>query len=156
LIDNFVENCDQLVALNPIRLVSEQGWQATENTSDNWIIFLNENNWTIWKHRMEDLLYCKDFIDLSKESKSGQRNYEMDWKKLNCKAIRYIWSWLEDLVFTMCLRGVNIFSVADPESLYKWKTTTNKALLIHNLVKLKYMEDSSAEKHLNKVKNIVI
>ncbi|MGV7994802.1 hypothetical protein PJP12_29450, partial [Mycobacterium kansasii] len=64
------------------------------------MISLNGSNWTLWKAKMEDLLYCKDpyspILGISAKSKDMSDD---DWKKMDRKAVGFIRQWLDDSVF---------------------------------------------------------
>lgn len=54
------------------------------------MINLNENNWSIWKAKIEDLLYCKDLYALIKGDKAkSTRTLDDEWKKATPKDYWY-------------------------------------------------------------------
>jgi hypothetical protein len=64
--------------------------------SSNSMVKLTTSNYSIWKTRMEDILYCKELfepIDLNGVKPNAKTDDE--WKKLNRKAIEHIRWWFD-------------------------------------------------------------
>jgi hypothetical protein len=64
------------------------------------MIKLTNNNWHIWKSKMEDILYCKDLYEpVEGESAKPEEMTAANWKKCNQKAVGTIRQWLDDSVY---------------------------------------------------------
>ena len=121
------------------------------------MISLNGSNWTIWKAKMEDLLYCKDLyaliLGISAKTKDMSDD---DWKKVDRKAVGFIRQWLDDSVFHHVSTETSIASLwLKLQGLYERKTAGNKIFLIRRLVNLKFKDGGSVAEHMNEVSNIV-
>lgn len=70
------------------------------DSSSSSMIRLSASNYSIWKPKMEDILYCKDLYDLilGDEAKPSTMS-EGDWKKLDMKTICTIRQWIDDSIF---------------------------------------------------------
>ncbi|KAL6211098.1 hypothetical protein ACLB2K_016326 [Fragaria x ananassa] len=119
------------------------------------MVSFNGRNYTIWKAKMEDLLYCKDLSSPIEGNKPNAMSDE-EWKKLNRKCIGVIRQWLDDNVFHHISKETTTLELwRKLESLYERKTTANKAFLIKKLVNLKYKGETSINEHLNEMQSIV-
>ena len=96
------------------------------------MISLNGSNWTIWKAKMEDLVYCKDlYVLILGVSAKTKDMSDDDWKKLDRKAAGFIRQWLDDSVFHHVSTETSAASLWQKlQGLYKKKTTCNKIFLI--------------------------
>ena len=55
------------------------------------MIKLSASNYSIWKSKMEDLLYCRDLFDPIKlGAAKPARNSNDDWEKMHKKTVRTI------------------------------------------------------------------
>jgi len=62
-----------------------------DQSTTNRMLSLNGSNWMIWKEKMEDILYCKDFICRLKADEAKSKDMpEDEWRKLNWKTIGQI------------------------------------------------------------------
>lgn len=105
------------------------------DASTSCMVSLNGNNWTIWKLRMEDLLFCKDLDAPLQNGLAKPENMSQEWKKLDRKVLDFIWQWLNDLVFHHVSNESFAHSLwKNLESLYERKIAWNKAFLIRKLV----------------------
>ena len=61
---------------------------------------LTASNYSIWKPKMEDILYCKDLFDLIEfGNDKPEKQTEADWKKMHRKAVGIIRQWIDNSVF---------------------------------------------------------
>jgi hypothetical protein len=68
--------------------------------SSNSMVQLTASNYSIWKTRMEDILYCKDLFDpIELEGVKPISTTNEDWNKMNRKAVGYIRQWIDQSVF---------------------------------------------------------
>jgi gag-polypeptide of LTR copia-type len=66
----------------------------------NTMIKLINNNWQIWKSKMEDILYCKDLYEpVEGESAKPEEMTAANWNKLNRTAVGTIRLWLDGSVY---------------------------------------------------------
>ena len=87
---------------------------------------------------MEDILYCKDLLD------PIDGDSAKDWEMKNRKTIGYIRQWIYLSVFHHMSRVTDAKNLWKKlESLYKRKTTQNKAFAIRKLMNLKLKEGKS-------------
>ena len=106
------------------------------------MIKLSATNYLIWKPRMQDLLYCKDLIDpiLFKGVMPTDMKRE-DWTKMNMKTIGHIRQWIDHSVFHHVAQETEAYQLwTKLEGMYERKTARNKALLMRQLVNLKYRD----------------
>ena len=120
------------------------------------MVSLYGTNWMTWKTKMEDLLYCKDLYELFKGIKAKpEGTSDADWNKLDRKAVRIIWQWIDDNVFHHISTKNSVNALWKKlENLYDRKTTANKAFLFWKLVNLKSKAGSSIAEHLNELNSI--
>ena len=128
------------------------------HTNDDGRMFcLSEDNWPIWKDKMEDILYCKDlYLPLEGDEKKPEKMSDEEWRVLNRKTIGTIRKWL-DMSCCHQIAGEKSASVVwgKLQERYERKTVGNKTLLIRKLVNLKYKDGASVSEHLNQVQSIV-
>ncbi|XP_047325107.1 xanthotoxin 5-hydroxylase CYP82C4-like [Impatiens glandulifera] len=88
------------------------------------MIRLTNNNWQIWKSKMEDILYCKDLYEpVEGDSAKPKEMAEADWIKLNRKAVGTIRQWLDDSVYHHVASEKSAHELWKKlESLYEQKT----------------------------------
>ena len=60
---------------------------------------LNASNYSIWKPRMEDMLYCKDLFDPIDGDEAQGDKEDKDWERMNRKTVGFIRQWIDDSVF---------------------------------------------------------
>ena len=64
------------------------------------MVKLNSTNYSIWKPRMEDLLFIRDLYDpVEGDEKKLAGKMDEDWAKLNRKVVAFIRQWVEDSVY---------------------------------------------------------
>jgi hypothetical protein len=119
--------------------------------SSNSMVKLTASNYSIWKTRMEDILYCKELfepIELNRVKPNAKTNDEL--KKLNRKAVWHIRHWVDQSVFHHAAKEVDAYSLwLKLKSLYERKTTQRKAFMMRRLVNLKYKDGQSITEHLS-------
>ena len=115
------------------------------------MIKLTASNYSIWKTRMEDILYCKELFEpIECKGYKPVTTTEDEWKKLNRKTIWQIRQWVDQSVFHHVAKEVDAYSLWHKlDSLYEIKTPHNKVFMIRRLVNLKYKDGNSVAKHLN-------
>lgn len=71
-----------------------------ETSSSGVMIKLTSSNYSLWKPRMEDLLYCKDLIDpvLGDESKPSNVT-DKQWDRMHRKTVGAIRQWIDESIF---------------------------------------------------------
>jgi hypothetical protein len=66
------------------------------NESSNSMVKLTASNYSIWKTRMEDILYCKELFELIElKGVKPDAKTEDEWKKLNRKVVGHIRQWVD-------------------------------------------------------------
>jgi hypothetical protein len=90
----------------------------------NSMVKLTASNYSIWKTRMKDILYCKELfepIELNVIKPDAKTDDE--WKKLNRKAVGHIRQWVNQSVFHHVTKEVDAYLLwLKLESLYERKT----------------------------------
>ena len=121
------------------------------------MIKLIASNYSIWKTRMEDILYCKELFEPTEcKSYKSVTTTEDEWKKLNRKTIGKIRQWVDQSVFHHVAKKVDAYNLWQKlESLYEIKTAHNKAFMIKRLVNLKYKDDNSVSEHFSNFQELL-
>lgn len=73
-----------------------------ESTSmgSSTMIKLTSSNYSIWKPRMEDILYCKELYQpLQNEGTKPTGKSDDDWNVMNRKTVGQIRQWIDQSVF---------------------------------------------------------
>ena len=71
-----------------------------EESSGAGMIRLTSSNYSIWKPRMEDILYCKDLYTSIDGDKSKPKDMsEAEWKIMHRKTVALIRQWVDQSVF---------------------------------------------------------
>ncbi len=116
------------------------------------MVKLNSSNYSIWKPRMEDLLFVRDLYDPIEgdENKPAGKTDE-EWAKLHRKAVAFIRQWVEDSVYHHVSMETDASMLwAKLATLYEPQTAQNKEFLTQRLVYLKYHQGSSVSEHLSR------
>ena len=109
-----------------------------EGSSSGTMVKLSSTNYSIWKSRMEDLLYCKDAHVPVTGVKPADVTDEV-WTTSNRKTVALIRQWIDDSVFHHVSTEINAKTLWEKlESLYERKTAQNKVFYIRKLVNMKY------------------
>ena len=76
------------------------------------MIKLTTSNYSIWKAKMEDILYCKElFKPIECRGYKSVTTTEDEWKKLNRKAIGQIRQWVDQSIFHHVAKEVDAYSL---------------------------------------------
>ena len=76
------------------------------------MIKLTTSNYSIWKTRMNDILYCKElFKPIECKGYKPITITEDEWKKLNRKTIGQIRQWVDQNVFHYVAKEVDAYSL---------------------------------------------
>jgi hypothetical protein len=126
-----------------------------ENTG--MMIKLTSTNYSIWKPKMEDILYYKDMYDpVEKGDTKPDKVTDEDWNKLHRKAVSLIRQWVDLSVFHHVATETNAQTPwKNIEKMYQRKTAQNKTFAIRKLVNLKYREGRSVAEHLSDFQDLV-
>ncbi|KAL6335550.1 hypothetical protein AAG906_030679 [Vitis piasezkii] len=82
----------------------------------NGMIKLIASNYSIWKTRMEDILYCKELFEpIECKGYKPVTTTEDEWKKLNRKTTGQIRQWVDQSVFHRVAKEVDAYSLWKPE-----------------------------------------
>lgn len=103
------------------------------------MITLNGSNYHIWKGKMEDLLYVKQFhLPVFTTEKPNEKTDE-EWAFLHRQVCGYIRQWVNDNVLNHICHEKHARSLWNKlEQLYARKTRNNKMFLIKQLMTLRY------------------
>ena len=95
------------------------------------MITLNGSNYHVWKGKMEDLLYVKDYYLPVFASKKPENKTDVEWNLLHWQVCGYIRQWVDDNVLNHVSEEKNAQSLWNKlEQLYARKTGNNKLFLI--------------------------
>ncbi|MCO5594060.1 hypothetical protein L7F22_048081 [Adiantum nelumboides] len=113
-------------------------------------------NFTIWKHRMMDVLINKGLAPPLKEHKEGV--YKDDqWEELNAKARATIRLHLGESIFFTIMDKTTAFELWDSLCLaWDGKSASNKVFLMKKLMRLIMKEGSSVSSHLNEFNSLYL
>ena len=71
-----------------------------EESSGAAMIRLTSSNYSIWKLRMEDILYCKDlYAPIDGDKNKPKDMSEAEWKIMHRKTVALIRQWVDQSVF---------------------------------------------------------
>ena len=117
------------------------------------MIKLTSSNFSIWKPRMEDILYCKDLYNpLELKGKKPVDKPEADWKKMNRKTIGHIRQWIDQSVYHHVLQETDAYTLwTTLEFVHEKKNAQNKTFVIKKIVNLKYKDGSSVSEHMSEL-----
>ncbi|KAJ0865779.1 putative RNA-directed DNA polymerase [Helianthus annuus] len=120
------------------------------------IVNLNGSNYHVWKGKMEDLLYVKDYyMPVFNTDKPGDKTDE-EWNILHRKVCGYIRQWVDDNVLNHISGETHARTLWNKlEELYARKTGNNKLFLIKQLINLKYNDGTPVSDHLNVFQGII-
>lgn len=114
------------------------------------MISLNGANYHLWKGKMEDLLFVKEFhVPVFEENKPEKKTDE-EWKLLHRQVCGLIRQWVDDNVLHHIETETDARSLWKKlEQLYARKTGNNKMYMIKKLIELRYQEGTPMTDHLN-------
>ena len=128
-----------------------------DNDGVETMIKLDSTNYSIWKSRMEDLLFCRGLYDpIEEKCVKTIGKSDGDLKKINRKTIGVIKQWINQSIYHH-VSGENLsYNLLKRLSeLFESKNSLNKAFLIRKIVNLKYKDGSSMAEHLSSFQNMV-
>uniref|UniRef100_A0A0D3B4B8 Tr-type G domain-containing protein n=1 Tax=Brassica oleracea var. oleracea TaxID=109376 RepID=A0A0D3B4B8_BRAOL len=118
----------------PNRVVSEL---LMENMSR--MISLNGANYHLWKGKMEDLLFVKEFHVPVFEEQKPEKKTDEEWKLQHRQVCGLIRQWVDDNVLHHIETETDARSLwKKMEQLYARKTGNNKMYMIKKLIELRY------------------
>ena len=119
----FTLTCDNYIFLGKI---------MKANTSR--IVTLNGVNYVIWKGKMEDLLYVKNFYKPVFTTVKPDNITDEEWTLLHRQVCGFIRQWVDDNVLNHISGKTHARTLWEHlESLYAWKTRNNKMFLIKQM-----------------------
>lgn len=99
------------------------------------MVNLNGVNYHLWKGKMEDLLYVKDYYLPMFEKQKPDNKTEAQWKLLHRQVCGYIRQWVDDNVLNHISGKKDASSLWNKvEELYARKTGNNKLFLIKQMM----------------------
>ncbi|GKF36466.1 hypothetical protein Tco_0113224, partial [Tanacetum coccineum] len=114
------------------------------------MINLNGSNYHVWKGKMEDLLYVKDYYLPVFNTEKPKNKTDAEWTILHRKVYGYIRQWVDDNVLNHICEETHARTLWKKlEQLYARKTGNNKLFLIKQMMRLKYTDGSPVTDHLN-------
>ena len=120
------------------------------------MITLNGSNYHIWKGKMEDLLYVKQFHLPVFASEKPEKLSEEEWTLLHRQVCGYIRQWVDDNVLNHIVGETHARTLWNKlEELYARKTGNNKMFLIKQLMALRYQDGTPLTDHLNTFQGII-
>ncbi|GFZ09649.1 hypothetical protein Acr_21g0002480 [Actinidia rufa] len=110
------------------------------------MILLSATNYSIWKPRMENILFCKDLHDsLENKGEKTLATKDEEWRKMNRKTIGLIRQCIGHEVSHHIAQETSAYELwIKLEEMYQAKTSQNKALLMRRLVNLKLQRETTA------------
>ncbi|KAK2382824.1 zinc knuckle (CCHC-type) family protein [Trifolium repens] len=120
------------------------------------MVTLNGSNYALWKSKMEDLLYVKNFHEPVFATEKPDNKTDDQWTLLHRQVCGYIRQWVDDNVLNHTSGEKHAKSLWDKlEQLYAKKTGNNKMYLIKKMLSLKLQEGTSCADHLNTFQGIM-
>lgn len=116
---------------------------------------LTVTNYSIWKSRMEDYLYCKDLHDPIDSLKPAGMA-DSTWEKLQRKTLGTIRQWVDISLYN------HVKNETDPrvlwkklEDMYEVTNAQSKVFMMRKLMNLKLNEGRSVAEHLNDFEGLI-
>ncbi|GJX10932.1 putative RNA-directed DNA polymerase [Tanacetum coccineum] len=120
------------------------------------MVNLNGSNYHVWKGKMEDLLYVKDYYLPVFSTEKPENKTDAEWTILHRQVCGYIRQWVDDNVFNHICEETHARTLWNKlEQLYARKTGNNKLFLIKQMMRLKYTDGSPVTDHLNVFQGII-
>ena len=114
------------------------------------MISLNGANYHLWKGKMEDLLFVKEFHVPVFEEQKPEKKTDEEWKLQHRQVCGLIRQWVDDNVLHHIETETDARSLWKKlEQLYARKTGNNKMYMIKKLIELRYQEGTPMTDHLN-------
>ncbi|CAH1425256.1 unnamed protein product [Lactuca virosa] len=122
----------------------------------NRILNLNGSNYQVWRGKMEDLLYVKDYYMHVFNTEKPKDKTDAEWNILHRKVCGYIRQWVDDNFLNHISAETHARTLWNKlEQFYAWKTGNNKLILIKQLIGLKYHDGNPISDHLNSFQGII-
>ncbi|GJX38414.1 putative RNA-directed DNA polymerase [Tanacetum coccineum] len=120
------------------------------------MVSLNGSNYHVWKGKMEDLLYVKDYYLPVFTTEKPENKTDAEWTILHRQVCGYIRQWVDDNVLNHICEETHARTLWNKlEQLYARKTRNNKLFLIKQMMRLKYTDGSPITDHLNAFQCII-
>ena len=120
------------------------------------MVTLNGVNYAIWKGKMEDLLYVKNFYKPVFTTVKPDNKTDEEWNLLHRQVCGFIRQWVDNNVLNHISGETHARNLWEHlESLYARKTGNNKMFLIKQMLSLKYHDGSLMTDHLNNFQGIM-
>ncbi|GJY65065.1 putative RNA-directed DNA polymerase [Tanacetum coccineum] len=120
------------------------------------MVSLNGSNYHVWKGKMEDLLYVKDYYLPVFTTEKPENKTDAEWTILHRQVCGYIRQWVDDNVLNHICEETHARTLWNKlEQLYARKTRNNKLFLIKQMMRLKYTDGSPITDHLNAFQGII-
>ncbi|GKB76256.1 putative RNA-directed DNA polymerase [Tanacetum coccineum] len=120
------------------------------------MVNLNGSNYHVWKGKMEDLLYVKDYYLPVFSTEKPENKTDAEWTILHRQVCGYIRQWVDDNVLNHICEETHARTLWNKlEQLYARKTGNNKLFLIKQMMRLKYTDGSPITDHLNVFQGII-
>ena len=151
-----------IVCVYPIKVVSERWFEIicalcrTMKSNTSRMITLNGSNYHVWKGKMEDLLYVKDYYLPVLASEKQENKTDAEWNSLHRQVCGYIRQWVDDNVLNHVSEEKHARSLWNKlEQVYARKTGNNKLFLIKKMIILNYQDGTPMTNHLNTFQGII-
>lgn len=120
------------------------------------MVNLNGSNFHVWKGKMEDLLYVKNYYLPVFATEKPADKTESEWTILHRQVCGYIRQWVDDNVLNHISGETHARTLWNKlEQLYARKTGNNKLFLIKQMMGLKYQDGTPLSDHLNAFQGIM-
>ena len=125
-------------------------------TNTSRMVNLNGSNYHVWKGKMEDLLYVKEYYLPVFTTEKPANKTEQEWTILHRQVCGYIRQWVDDNVLNHISGETHARTLWNKlEQLYARKTGNNKLYLIKQLMSLRYQDGTTISDHLNAFQGIM-
>ena len=120
------------------------------------IVTLNGVNYAMWKGKMKDLLYVKNFYKPVFTFVKTDNKIDEELNLLHRQVCGFIRQWVDEYVLNHISGETHARTLWEHlESLYARKTGNNKMFLIKQMLNLKYHDVSSMTDHMNNFHGIM-
>jgi hypothetical protein len=120
------------------------------------MVSLNGSNYHIWKGKMEDLLYVKQFHLPVFMSEKPENKSDEEWTLMHRQVCGYLRQWVDDNVLNHIECETHARTLWKKlEELYARKTGNNKMFLMKQLMYLRYQDGTPLTDHLNTFQGII-
>lgn len=105
------------------------------------MISLNGNNYQVWRWKMLDILYCKNFHPLLADKAKPNDKTDDQYNAFHRQVCSYIGQWIDDSVYSHISDESNAGKLWKMlKNLYAKKASMNKLYLYQKLISLKYKD----------------